>query len=522
MIQIKLENKTRWKQASLGEHMLYFTGHLYQDETLYTEETIQDYFENIEFSPEYNSKWTGNFAFIYQTPEYTFAACDRKRSIPLFYWKNGENWIISDRILPQKAPLDETAVMEFLLTGYAANEKTLYKNVCQIEAGQALLFEADSFEKHQYFRYYHSPEQIDLETASKQLEDVFHRVFKRLHERLKDKHVMIPLSGGYDSRIIALLLKEYGVQNISSFTYGRLENNEARKSKEIADKLGIDWTFYEYSRNDWKKWYESADWKQYADFGTNASVMAHLQDWPAVSQLAKQADTKYVFMPGHSGDFVAGSHLMYELTIDKEYTIDEVVERIMGKHHRLWETHDSSKSNVISEIKSSLAGLPYQNREQASALFEYWDWKERQAKFIINSVRVYEYYDHEWEIPLWDDELMNFFLTIPVDLRFKKYLYDYTLHQMYPALFEKPVKKDMAATSLKQKYGPLYSQLKKAYNKKRVLQQYYKDPMEWYGIYGNYFAYLQNISFTHNRVRYSNPYNINSFLVKDYIHHLKG
>ncbi|MBE4907078.1 hypothetical protein IMZ08_03275 [Bacillus luteolus] len=523
--KIFLQNEQRWKQGTRGDATFYFSGYIYVGNTLYTNHTITDYLSQVEFTEKLITDWSGEFAVIYQTSNYTFAACDRKRSIPLFYYKKGNEVVVTDRLVDetQGTSLNRTSAVEFLLTGFVANDRTLFDDVFQIEAGQSIIIRQDKIEKLQYYRYYHNPENMDIETGVEELTKSFHNLFQKLYDRVKDKHVMIPLSGGYDSRIIALLLKEYGVKSVEGFTYGRPGNQEAKKSKEIADKLGIPWTFIPYSREDWQRWYHSSEWKNYLHFATNASSMAHLQDWPAVTEIINKADKDYVFMPGHSGDFIAGSHLSYEIIQDKSYTLDDVVEQIMKKHHRLWETsNQAAVSDVISEIKSSLKGLDYDNKEQASALFEYWDWKERQAKFIINSLRVYEYYNQEWEIPLWDDELMNFFLKVPTEYRFKKYLYDMTLHHMYPTFFEKPIQKSGSATSLKNKYGALYPILKKAYNKKRVYQQYYKDPMEWFGIYGGYVNYLRNISFKYEKVRFENPYNINSFLAKDYIQNVKG
>lgn len=517
-VKVTLVNKSKlWKKFKLGEGELSFTGYLSVNGQTFSEDTIERYFAGIEFSPECIYSWHGEFAVIYQTSAFTFAAVDRKRSIPLFYQKEGNSLTITDHLSPGKE-LHPTSVAEFIMTGYVANERTLYKENYQIEAGQYLYIDSSGLKKERYYRYYHHPEEKDLDVLASELQETIHQTFKNLVERIKEKHVMLPLSGGYDSRIIALLLKEYGVENISSFTYGRPENPEAKKSKEIADRLGIPWSFFKYSRDDWKKWYHSQEWRDYLQFAVSTASMAHLQDWPAVTEIIRQQDDDYVFIPGHSGDFIAGSHLTYELTLPKRYTVDEVISQIMKKHHRLWETKNSSAaSQVISEIKASLDGLDYESREQAGALFEYWDWKERQAKFIINSLRVYEYYGKSWAIPLWDDALMDFFLKVPIEYRFKKFLYDTTLYQMYPDYFAKPVKPTGGHASLKEKYGAFYGILKQVYNKKRIYQQYHKDPMEWFGITGSYFQYLRSTSFSVEKVKYINPYNINSFLVKDYI-----
>ena len=55
----------------------------------------------------------------------------------------------------------------------------------------------------------------------------------------------------------------------------------------------------------------------------------------------------------------------------------------------------------ILEVLDSLDQYP----DQSSA-FESWDISERQPKFIVNSLRVYEYFGYEWWIPFWDKKFM--------------------------------------------------------------------------------------------------------------------
>jgi len=409
--------------------------------------------------------------------------------------------------------------MEFIQTVYPPRHKTLYPQVQQLEAGTyAQISDAGEIDANEYYQYYHHPEERELEDFAGELKDVFYSVFQDVLARLKNKTAVIPLSGGYDSRIIALMLKEFGMDNIVAFTYGKKDNAEARVSKSMADRLGLDWKFVEYRREDWKKWSESDEWKEYVQFAANGTSVAHIQDFPATKEIVREHPGDLVFVPGHSGDFVAGSHLPYEITLDKPYTKDEVVQFILDKHFRLWELRGGIRTNapdVVREIEASFGELPYENKEEASALFEYWDWRERQAKFIINSLRVYEFYEKSWDIPLWDDRFMEFFKKVPVKWRYKKYLYDYTLHKMFPDYFPKPTGE--MSPSLKQKYGRLYPLAKKLYNKMRILSQYHKDPKGWFGICGDYGNYLKQLSFMYDHHIFKQPSNITSFLAKDYI-----
>lgn len=525
MENVLIENN-RWVQTTIGDLTVWFCGYIEVDGQVYHPYNIEQYFQHHLFYPQHVEKWHGEFAIVCQDVNITFAAVDRKRSIPLFYYRNKEGtWQITDHLDQHKGTvqLDDTSVYELIVTGYVSNERTLSKDIYQLEAGQYLLIEQNQLTINRYFRFFHQPDPaMDEADALKELEKVFHSVFDRLVKRLSGQPIMLPLSGGYDSRIIALLLKEYDVKSLSSFTYGKPNNREAMKSKEIAEKLGIPWEFYSYSKPDWFQWYRSEKWVSYVDFSSNLTSIPHLQDWPAVKQMMQNYDGPLVFVPGHTGDFISGGHIPADLTMDKDFTRNEVIEQIMRKHHRLWDTSDQSvKSAILVEIEKSLTGLTYSERESASAAFEYWNWKERQAKFIINSVRVYEFFGQNWAIPLWDDQLINFFLTVPVHLRYRKYLYNLTLHQMYPDYFPRP-EKELPEHIPGWKQGAIRKILRRGYTTKLVFEQYHKDQMDWFGITGSYLNYLMNTRFKYKQISFSLPYNINSFIAKDYIEKLVG
>lgn len=527
--QVSLRETENWQKESLpGGETLYFKGYIKHGENIYTEQNVKNLFTGRSFSKELLQEAIGEFAFVMESGEKVIAAVDRKRTIPLFYYQDSSGKQIVTDFLPssllKRERLNGASVVEFLTTGYSANERTLSKDHFQAEAGEYVCFKEGKAEKNRYFSYYHRPQELHLEESAAALAEVFKDIFRDLAYRLKDRSVIIPLSGGYDSRIIALLLQDAGFQKIKAFTYGKPNSAEAKKSEDIAKRLGIEWTIIPYQKADWQEWYASPEWKQYEEYATSISSMAHIQDWPAVKQIIeKYPDEKHVFIPGHSGDFTAGSHIPYELSLDQDYTLDDVVREIAKKHHRLWETGNSGKWDLVkNEIAGSIRHLPCTSKEEASSSFEYWDWKERQAKFIINSLRVYDYYKQDWAIPLWDDRLTSFFLKVPVRYRYKKYLYDYTLHQMYPDYFPEPKDPQGTARSVQNKYGKLYPVLKKAYQKKEQLTRYHKDPMEWYGITGSYLGYLSSLTFTYEKARFKNPYNINSILVKNYISHIKG
>ena len=135
-----------------------------------------------------------------------------------------------------------------------------------------------------YYRYvHHYPMQsITEEDLLRFHQGVMENIIDRLIRFAAGRTIVIPLSGGHDSRLIALMLKKVGYPDLVSFSYGRPGNHEADISKQVADSLGVRWEFVEYSNDLWREWYESPEMKAYFDMAGNLSSLPHIQDWPAV------------------------------------------------------------------------------------------------------------------------------------------------------------------------------------------------------------------------------------------------
>jgi len=53
--------------------------------------------------------------------------------------------------------------------------------------------------------------------------------------------------------------------------------------------------------------------------------------------------------------------------------------------------------------------------------------KERHAKFIVNSAKVFSYFGYEYVFPLWDKQLVDYMLPLRFELRMDRKLYEHTL-----------------------------------------------------------------------------------------------
>lgn len=391
-------------------------------------------------------KLNGFFAVVINRGDMIIAAVDRVRSIPLFYAFKGSEFLLSDnarwiREQLSNVDIDKHSAAEFLMTGYVTGPFTLIHGLRQLQAGEYLVLNirTGKLELNMYYHLFY-PFKDEYRVSERELMEVLDAITMKSIQRLVDvangRTIVIPLSGGLDSRLIAMQLRRLGYQKIIAFSYGVPGNSESVVSQKVAAQLKIPWEFVSYDHGLWKSWYSSREYAEYVKRADGLCSVAHVQDWPAVWMLCqkRRVPEDAIFVPGHSADFVAGSHIPDELLYIKRVK-DEHVCRAIWKHHYSLSnvkrvatlvdlSHGEIIQSIMARIRSLIMHFPVRSVNEAVCAYENWDWRERQAKFIVNSVRVYEYWGYQWWLPWWDVEFVEFWRTVPLTFRIRKLLYD--------------------------------------------------------------------------------------------------
>lgn len=356
----------------------------------------------------------GHFSICLKRDNKFIIVVDRLRTIPIFY--SLKQKIISDNTLAFENNVksyNKEREAEFISAGYVIGDYTMLENVFQVQAGEIVEIDEviNSRKKNDYFLYNYRKSSVKCEDLLlKKLDQVYLKTFKKLFQFIKDKTVVVPLSGGYDSRLIAHMLHRLNFKKVICFTYGVPNNWEVKISKKAAKSYGFKWLFVEYNKNDLKNLYENIT--DYFKYSVNHCSFGHTQDLLAVKKLHELnlVPIDSIFIPGHSGDFVAGSH------IPARWKNLSVNDYIFDKHCSLW--NNPFKQNIKEKIEKQISCF----KSKANQI-EFWDWRERQAKYICNSVRVYEFYGYKWLLPLWSKDIMEFWLSVPVRLKISRRIY---------------------------------------------------------------------------------------------------
>jgi len=435
MQKVELINK-QWTRFDNSSISIYFIGYIeFKERIILTAEDFLSYFQNrkhslsIEFVKDFLinkfiSVANGNFAVIIKINNEIILICDYARTYPLYLIKEKSSIIITDHITNIKfqQEVDEIAMEEFLLAGFVTGHRTVFNNVKVLNAGEIALIHNSDVEFSRYFVLKSNPfrlkKQIDKLSIYNEIDNLFIDVFKRMIKSCSDvNNWVVPLSGGHDSRLIMNYLYRLGCENVICFSYGNPSSHEAKISKLAANALGYRWHFVEYTGNDWGKLFEEKIFSDYTGYSFNGCCLPHTQDLLAIYKLKEMSiiNENDVVVPGHTAFTEAEN-----VTIKKLSTENQSFNYVFEKYYNLFKCNDRFSTFEPTFKKSYEDGYQY-----TYSFPEYFNWQERQAKFINNSVRVYEFFGLKWRMPMWEKCVIDFWQNLNFDDRIeRKILFD--------------------------------------------------------------------------------------------------
>lgn len=396
--------------------------------------------------PNLVSSLNGNWAAVVHTSSSAFLAVDHIRSIQLLYSQKGEDFYVFDDVNDfrkgHKLEIDEDCAHEYLSSGYVYRNRTLFKDVYSLQAAEYVIAKylqssnSPSIQTSatRYWRYIPNIKKAVKTGAEfvKKIDDAFLSSMHHLVESVGDKRIVVPLSGGYDSRLIVNYLYKLGARNVMCYTYGVKGNGESRCSKEIAAKLDYEWHFVEYTAEEYAKILNDPlmdDYYRYMCNGVNRPCFQECLALRTLKELGVINPEKDVVVPGYYFDILAGSHVAP--WIMNCTAVSEICE---WENNFFPRTHFWKTMKAIGDVFQDNADIP------ARQFVEGWAWQERLSKFIVNNIRSYESLGFCWRLPLCDRALFDLWLSIPYSLRVgRSYFYSIFGEIVVPSIRKCPV-----------------------------------------------------------------------------------
>ena len=323
--------------------------------------------------------------------------------------------IIKTSILPSKqefakikAPHEvyREAICIFAATGFFLDGDTYWKDeVCLLSAHDHSFDENDLLiESKPNFHWHYTPRNISFDDALEEYKNLLTTIIK---EQIGDHPVILPLSGGLDSRSQALILKDLD-NPVHAYSYSFPGGYPEHKiSKQIASVC--DFTFDAF------KIPKSYLWNCIDDLAQLNGCYSEFTHSRQMGVLEELKEMKGVFSLGHWGDvlFDRGA---------PEGTKEEDVTKLLLKKmlkpgglefaEALWESWNLEgefKPYLVSRIEKSLAKIKIENISARIRAFKTSQWAHR---WTTTNLCVFKSV-HPITMPYYDDRMCEFICTIP-------------------------------------------------------------------------------------------------------------
>lgn len=334
---------------------------------------IDDWFLKIWFIGSFEKSIENGFKFCFSFPK-TNNLLDRNLiisetnkkitiendwlgSIPVFF--NKKEQIIStipDLCLKDKS-FDEEGLINFLEFGYSVFEHTPFKDVEFLRYYSSLVIVGDIIKVKFKDDPLLNTEVFKNQSTSKEAIDLIKEYITDVERKVLG-NIIIPTSGGYDSRLL-----NWGINDksrIRSFTYGLSKNqNESHEvvfAKKISEILNINWKQIELSNfnsyiNDWHKMF---------GFSTHLHGMYQIEFYKKITSL-KDFNDKSTVLSGIIGDAWAGSFKNFNVLNERDliklgYSHGIYLDKSFFKR----ESKNSIRNNYFEQNKESINNPKFQ------------------------------------------------------------------------------------------------------------------------------------------------------------------
>ena len=374
----------------------------------------------------------GYFAAIIKGPDFCCAIVDHCRSSPIFY---SDDAVSNDaHLLRARRHLNTPnadGVTDAAMAGFVTGCQTLFQGLHQLEAGSLLIWtSATTVPAVTRYRSY-MPGPMDQRSEDLLVEeflDVLDGAIARTIAQAEGRPIWVPLSGGRDSRILLAKFVEQGYDNLFAFTYGPRGNDEMRAAKIIAERLNLRWTFVPSRPAAMREFFARPDRNAYWAYCDGLSAVPNFQDLLTLRQFEAEGalPEDAIIVNGQTGDFISGGHIPASL-MQSAPGPDSLFDAIVGKHFSLWNSLktpdrlDAIRARVFAQL--GITSNDTLDRDTAIAHYEQFEFDERQAKYVINGQRNYEFLGRDWSLPLWDSALVEFWRNVPVEQKYRQKLF---------------------------------------------------------------------------------------------------
>ncbi|MCK7589897.1 asparagine synthetase B family protein [Subsaxibacter sp. CAU 1640] len=302
--------------------------------------------------------------------------------------------------------IDKKALCIYVTTGFFLGDDSFYVNKKVLQPGNTYSLNENNviINETPNFNWFHEPRSISFKTALDEFTDLFETIIR---EQSKNSHMILPLSGGLDSRSQAVGLKHIGAE-VETYSYSFSGGfKEHRIGKAIADATGFPFSPMIIPRSYlWDEIDDMADINGcYSEF-THPRQMAVL---PALKQMQGE------FSLGHWGDvlFDRGISTSDESKSEVDLVFKKIVKSSGLELAKLlwvsWKLEGDFETYLKQRIQNLLDNIAIENKSAKIRAFKSMYWAPRWTSVNLSFFESI----HPIHLPYYDDRMCQFICTVP-------------------------------------------------------------------------------------------------------------
>lgn len=323
--------------------------------------------------------------------------------------------------------MDKKAICIFAATGFFLGTDTYWKDLKVLSPGTINTIDEDGFliDSKPWFKWYHKPRDISFEVALEEFTELFENICA---EQAGDKRVLLPLSGGLDSRTQAIAFSK--LKNpVTAYSYSFKDGfSESGISKKVAKVYDFD--FKEIIIQPGYLWPKLQD---LTDLNHCYSEFTHPRQMAALDEFKKMEG---VFSLGHWGDvlFDRGAAEGTKKEKEMKHLYHKVVKQggleLANALWSTWELEGNFDEYLKSRMQTILDDIKIENTSARMRAFKSTSWAPRWTTVSLSVFGA----AHPYELPYYDDRMCEFICTVPEEYLADRRLQIEYIKQQSPAL----------------------------------------------------------------------------------------
>ena len=400
--------------------------------------------EGLTLLPKINGQFS---ACIFDTRQQTaYLISDRWGSRPVYYALSDSSLFFAPEVkallvdgIPKK--INYTAFSDMFHFGYIFGTKTLFEGAEQLPVASVLTYNKGSINISSYWDYPFDeesysekklPDSIFIE-QKEQVKYAMKNAVARQVRKNSDK-LLIPLSGGLDSRFTVALSKELTEKKINTYTIGSPRSEEQKYGSQVAHALKLPHRAFELQPDDiW----DSAAYLCYFSDGMSTLLTPNIIYRPSL----QYRNLSEIVLTPTLCDVLFGSNMTRKSfkQLQKKPSREHANAILTNHHNQISEELLQlvfEKNFYDKYIKEHWKLAPKQHIEKYShPLHCYFMMlhKERSRRFIMTGNHFYNLH-FDTRMPSYDNDLIDFSFRIPMSFKKNKNIYRFALAEMFPEL----------------------------------------------------------------------------------------